>query len=155
MTVDIDRALAYRFEPLTVDAGRGRLAFFAKATGQSDPVYTDLDAARAAGHPDLPIPPSFYFGLELERPDPFEWLTALGIDLGRILHGEQSFAYHAMAYAGDGLTLRSRIVDVAVKKQGALELLTKQTSVTRGEQPIAEITTVIAVLNAVPSEVSS
>jgi acyl dehydratase len=152
MTVDASRALAYRFEPLVVTAGRGRLAFFATATGQTDPVYTDLDAAKAVGHPDLPIPPSFYFSLELERPGPFEWLTALGIDLGRILHGEQSFTYHAMAHAGDSLTLRSRIVDVAAKKQGALELLTKQTSVTRDEQPIADVTTVIAVLNPVESE---
>jgi acyl dehydratase len=152
MTVDIRKALAYRFEPLAVDAGRGRLAFFAATTGQTDPVYTDLDAAKAAGHPDLPIPPSFYFSLELGRPDPFDWLTSLGIDLSRILHGEQSFTYHAMAHAGDSLTLRSRITDVAVKKHGALELLTKKTSVTRDEQPIAEVTSVIAVLNPVESE---
>ena len=30
---------------------KGRLRFFAKATGQTDPVYTDEAAARAAGHP--------------------------------------------------------------------------------------------------------
>ena len=29
---------------------KGRLRFFAKATGQTDPVYTDEAAARAAGH---------------------------------------------------------------------------------------------------------
>ena len=152
MTVNVDKALAYRFEPLVVAAGRDRLAFFAKATGQTDPVYYDPDAAKAAGHPDLPIPPSFYFSLELERPDPFAWMTALGIDLSRILHGEQSFTYHAMAHAGDSLVLRSRIVDVVVKKQGALELLTKETSVTRDEQPIAEVSTLIAVLNPAESE---
>jgi acyl dehydratase len=147
MAVDVHKAMAYRFEPVVVTAERGRLAFFAKATGQSGPVYTDLDAARAAGHPDLPVPPSFYFSLELERPDPFGWLAALGIDVRRVLHGEQSFTYHAMAHAGDTLTLRSRIVDVAVKKGGVLELLTKQTSVARGSQPIAEAVSVIVVRN--------
>ena len=30
---------------------KGRLRFFAKATGQTDPVYSDEAAARAAGHP--------------------------------------------------------------------------------------------------------
>ena len=145
MPVDARQATAYRFEPVVVTTARERLAFFAKATGQRDPVYRDLAAANAAGHPDLPIPPSFYFSLELEQPDPFGWLTALGIDLRRVLHGEQSFRYHAMAYAGDTLTLHPRIVDVAVKKGGALELLTKQTAVTRGDELIAEAVSVIVV----------
>jgi hypothetical protein len=103
VAVDARKALDYQFEPLVVTAERGRLAFFARATGQADPVYADLDAAKAAGHPDLPIPPSFYFGLEMERPDPFGWLTALDVDLRRVLHGEQSFTCHAMACAGDAV----------------------------------------------------
>jgi acyl dehydratase len=147
VTIDAGQAMAYPFEPVVVTAARDRLAFFAKATGQRDPVYFDLDAAKAAGHQDLPIPPSFFFGLELERPDPFGWLAALGVDLRWVLHGEQSFTYHAMAHAGDTLTLRSRIVDVAVKKGGALELLTKQTDVTRGSDLIAEAVSVIIVRN--------
>jgi MaoC dehydratase-like protein len=31
-------------------------AIFARTIGQADPVYTDLAAARAAGHRDLPVP---------------------------------------------------------------------------------------------------
>jgi hypothetical protein len=100
VAVDRDKAMACHFDPLIVTVERGRLGFFAKATGQRDPVYAELPAAVAAGHPDLPVPPSFYFSLELDRPDPFGWLTALGIDLRRVLHGEQSFAYHAMAHGG-------------------------------------------------------
>jgi hypothetical protein len=49
---------------------KGRLRFFAKATGQDDPVYTDEAAARAAGHPGLPVPPTFLFCLEMESPNP-------------------------------------------------------------------------------------
>jgi N-terminal half of MaoC dehydratase len=145
VSIDAGQAMALAFEPVVVTAARDRLAFFAKATGQRDPVYSDLDAAKAAGHPDVPVPPSFFFGLELERPDPFGWLAALGVDLRRVLHGEQSFAYHASAHAGDVLTLTSRITDVAVKKGGALELLTKKTGVTRDGQPIAEAVSVIVV----------
>jgi acyl dehydratase len=147
VAIDVTKALACHFEPLVVTVERGRLAFFAQATGQSDPVYADLNAARAAGHPDLPVPPSYFFSLELEHPDPLGWLTSLGIDLRRVLHGEQSFIYHAMAHAGDTLALRSRVADVAVKKGGALELLTKQTSVTRDGQPVAEAVSVIVVRN--------
>ncbi len=145
MPVDRVKALAYQFEPLVVTAERGRLAFFARATGQADPAYADLEAAKAAGHHDLPIPPTFYFSLELERPDPFGWLTALDVDLRYVLHGQQSFAYQATAHAGDVLTLSSRITEVAAKKGGALELLTKETDVTRDGQPIAEAVSVIVV----------
>src|SRR5213076_1850421 len=44
----------------TVDVEKGRLRFFAKAIGESDPVYTDESAARDAGHPTLPVPPTFF-----------------------------------------------------------------------------------------------
>ena len=45
---------------------RGRLRFFAKAIGETDPVYTDDAAARDAGYPDLPAPPTFLFAAELD-----------------------------------------------------------------------------------------
>jgi acyl dehydratase len=109
---------------------RSRLRAFARATGQADPLYTDVDVAKQAGHRDLPVPPTFFFGIELEAPDPFEPLTALGIDLRTVLHGEQEFSYHRMAYAGDELTARSRFTDQYEKKGGALKFLVKETAVT-------------------------
>ncbi len=131
---------------LAVDAGR--LQFFAKATGQTDPVYVDTVAAAAAGHPDLPVPPSFLFGIELEQADPFGWLAELGVDLRRVLHGEQSFTYHSMAHAGDTLTATPRIKDVYSKKGGALEFIVKESTVTRADGSlVAETTSVIVVQN--------
>lgn len=118
---------------------RSRLRFFAKAIGQKDPVYTDLDAARAAGHRDLPVPPTFFTAIELESPDPFAWLDELGVDLRSILHGEQEFTYHAMAYAGDELSTRSTITDVYEKKGGALQFIVRRTEITNQDsEPIAE-----------------
>ena len=49
MAIDADKAKAYAFEPVVVTVERGRLALFARVTGQGDPVYTDVAAARAAG----------------------------------------------------------------------------------------------------------
>ena len=83
---------------MTIDAGR--LRFFAKAIGETNPVFTDIQTANAAGHRDLPVPPTFLFGIELERHDPFEWLAGVGVDLRRVLRGEQSFTYHSQAVAG-------------------------------------------------------
>lgn len=110
---------------MTVEAGR--LRFFAKAIGETDAIYTD-DAA-ATGQRALPVPPTFLFCLEMDRPDPFGWVAALGLDLGRILHGEQSFTYHAPCYAGDTLHFEAKITDSYEKKGGALLFIVKDAAV--------------------------
>jgi acyl dehydratase len=141
-----DSAVGTELPTVSVDVERGRLRLFAEAIGETDPVYTDPAAARAAGHPDLPVPPTFLFGLEMEGPDPFGYLTDLGVDLRRVLHGEQGFTYHSVAHAGDHLTFRPRITDVYRKKGGALEFLVKRTDVTRADaSPVAALTNVIVV----------
>ncbi|MEU8798528.1 MaoC family dehydratase N-terminal domain-containing protein [Spirillospora sp. NPDC048819] len=131
--------------PSTVEVERGRLRLFAKAIGETDPVYTDLGAAGRAGHRDLPVPPTFLFCLEMERPDPFVFLAEAGVDLNRVLHGEQSFTYHALCHAGDTLTFESRITDDYERKGGALRFLVRQTRVTREDEPIADLGSVIVV----------
>lgn len=132
----------------TITLDRGRLRFFAKAIGETNPVYTDVDAATGAGHPDLPAPPTFLFSIELEAPDPFAYLAALGVDLRFVLHGEQSFVYHEIAYAGDELVADPRITDVYTKKAGTLQFIVKDTAVIRADAtPIADLRSVIVVRN--------
>jgi acyl dehydratase len=126
----------------------GRLCFFAKAIGETDPVYTDEAAARAAGHRALPVPPTFLFCLEMERPDPFGWLAELGLDLGRILHGEQSFTYHAPCYAGDTLHFETKITDSYEKKGGALLFIVKDAVVRNQDGAhVADLRTTLAQRN--------
>ncbi|MEU5397911.1 MaoC family dehydratase N-terminal domain-containing protein [Streptomyces sp. NPDC005963] len=137
----LDRSLIGTTSPeLVVDVERGRLRFFAKATGQTDPVHHDLDAARAAGHRDLPVPPTFLFCLGMEVPNPFDYLEELGIDPVTVLHGEQGFEYFAQAYAGDTLTYSTRISDIYEKKGGALQFLVRDTDVTRDGELVARLT---------------
>lgn len=139
--------------PITMTMDRGRLRFFAKAIGETNPVFTDLQAAQAAGHRDLPVPPTFLFGIELESPDPFAWLSDLGVDLRRVLHGEQSFTYHCQAVAGDVLTASPRIANVYTKKGGALEFIEKTSVVTRDSGAVvADLTSVIVVRNPEPPQ---
>ena len=146
MYVNRDKALQAEFPPLQVDIERGRLRLFAKATGETNPVYLDLDAARQAGYPDLPVPPSFLGNsIELDIPDPLGWAAALGIDTSSTLHAEQSFVYHSMAFAGDSLTLHRKIKDVYTKKGGALEFVVKQTDIMRGQELLAVTWFVMAV----------
>jgi acyl dehydratase len=109
---------------------KGRLRFFAKVIGETDPVYFDEAAARQAGHRALPVPPTFLICLEGEGRDLDEMMRALDLDLGRILHAEQEFLYHRMAYAGDTLTFETRVANVFEKKGGALQFVVNETRVT-------------------------
>ncbi|MGZ0145408.1 MaoC family dehydratase N-terminal domain-containing protein [Rhodococcus qingshengii] len=147
MTVD-PSVIGREFPPtdLTVDAGR--LRFFAKAIGETNPVYTDVAAAKAAGYSDLPVPPTFLFSIELDSPDPFAWLSDLGVDLRYVLHGEQAFTYHSIAYPGETLTATSTITDVYSKKGGALDFIVKDTAVTRADgSAVADLKSVLVVRN--------
>ena len=123
------RYIGHTMEPFSVPVEAGRLKFFAKATGQADPVYTDPAAARDAGHRDLPVPPTFLFCLEMEGPNPAAIRELLGLDYRRLLHGEQQFTYHALAYAGDVLRFEQTIEDIYDKKGGALEFVVRRTRV--------------------------
>lgn len=145
----IDKSLIGTDLPITaLTVDRGRLRFFAKSIGETNPIYTDIDAARCAGHPDLPAPPTFLFSVELENPDPFAFLKSIDVDLGRVLHGEQNFVYHRTVYPGDELMARPRITDVYTKKGGALEFLVKDTVITRDDQStVAELRSVFIVQN--------
>lgn len=147
MAVDPEAAKALNFAPLTFHVERGQLRFFAKAIGEMDPVYCDVAAATDAGHPDLPVPPTFFFSMELQATDGSHYIDRLGVDMRRVLHGEQSFAYYEMVHAGETVTLRPRITDVYSKKGGALDFVVKQTEIKRNDQLVAEATNVIVVRN--------
>ena len=127
---------------------RSRLLFFAKAIGETDPVYTDAAAARDAGYPDLPAPPTFLFGAELDSGAVFRLVEALQIPIAKLLHGEQSFVYHRPACVGDTVTVRSKITDIYSKKGGALEFVVKTARATnQRDELVAELRTVIVCRN--------
>jgi acyl dehydratase len=141
----IDRKwIGHEFRPSELALERGRLRFFAKAIGETDPVYTDVDAARAAGYSDLPAPPTFLFGAELDSGATDRMLELLEIPLQKVLHGEQGFTYHGPACAGDVITVRARLTDIYDKKNGALEFVVKTSSATnQRDELVAELRSVL------------
>src|SRR3546814_18144314 len=65
--IDRERHIGIVSEPRVVDVEAGFLKFFAKAAGETDPVYFADAAARAAGHPSIPVPPTYFFSLHKIR----------------------------------------------------------------------------------------
>lgn len=127
---------------------KGRLRFFAKAIGESNPAYLDEAAARAAGYRASPAPPTFLFCALTDSGTVESVLEKLGVNIGRILHGEQQFTYHMPIYVGDVLRVRSRITDLYDKKGGALEFIVLDSSFERKDgAKVAESRAVIVVRN--------
>ena len=123
---------------------RSRLQFFAKATGELNPIYTDSAAAREAGYLDIPAPPTFLFAAELDSGASDRLLADLQIPIAKLLHGEQSFSYHRAACVGDTVTVRSTITDIYDKKNGALEFVVKTSRATNQQgETVAELRSVI------------
>ena len=113
---------------MSFDVEKQRLRFFAKATGQTDPVYFDEQAARENGHPSILAPPTFLTVVGHEQEKPYKYITDLGINFGKILHAGQTYKYHKPVYAGDVITMESQIVDLYEKKNGTLQFIEFQST---------------------------
>lgn len=146
-------AVGREFTPVTARVEPGRLRFFLNTLGESNPIYRDESAARAGGYAALPVPPTYLFCLEMmDATEPFEFLTALNIDLARVLHGEQRFDYHAPVVVGDVLTFRPKVTSVTEKKGGAMTLVVVETEVTnQAGVHVANTSRTIVVRNPRPS----
>lgn len=137
--------IGYRHPAYSVDVEQGMLRFFARVIGETNPIYTEEAAARAAGLPGLAAPPTYAFALELDQSQPFVMLEKLGIRLNRILHGSQRFIYHKPICAGDRITMHATVEDIYEKKGGALLFIIIRTEATnqRGELAVEMSKTVV------------
>jgi acyl dehydratase len=150
----VDQSVVGRtFTPVTARVEPGRLRFFLDTIGETNPLYRDKSAARAAGYADAAVPPTYLFCLEMmDAAEPFEFLNALGIDIARVLHGEQRFDYHAPIAIGDTLTFRPRVTSVTEKKGGAMTLIAIATEVINQDGVhVADTSRTVVVRNARPS----
>jgi acyl dehydratase len=142
-------AVGRSFTPVTARVEQGRLRYFVNTIGERNPIYRDAQVARTEGYSAIPAPPTYLFCLEmLDSDNPFEFLTELEINLTRILHGEQSFTYHAPVVVGDTITFRSRVTGVTDKKGGAMTMVVLVTEVTNQHGVrVAETARTVVVLN--------
>ena len=113
-------------EPYQV--GREKVREFATATGETSPLCHDVDAARAAGHPDLVAPVTFGIVVTMPAGDRVVSDPELGLDWSRVVHGEQRFEYTRPVHAGDELS--STVTVESIRAVGGNDMLTSRTDVT-------------------------
>jgi acyl dehydratase len=105
----LDRSLIGReSEPVVHEVEKNQVRRFAEALGDPSPIAVDEAAARAAGYPALVAPATFAIALASNE----RFRHSLDLGTRNILHGEQAFEYARPIFAGDRITVRSRVADV-------------------------------------------
>ena len=84
---------------------------YATAVGESEPVYHDREAARAAGFRDVVAPPMFAVVYSAGAMGPAILDPEIGIDLMRMLHGSQEFVWGEPVCSGDTITTAAEFKD--------------------------------------------
>ncbi|MFF4112094.1 FAS1-like dehydratase domain-containing protein [Streptomyces sp. NPDC001714] len=107
----LDQSFVGRTYPPTepYEVGREKIREFAEAVGDTNPVYTDPEAAKALGYSDVIAPPTFVFSITFRAAGQVVEDPQLGLDYSRVVHGDQKFAYRRPVRAGDRLTVTSTI----------------------------------------------
>ena len=138
------------FASSTIEVQRNKIDELTTAIGDDNPIYHSREAAQAAGLQDVPLPPTaptlFNFWSSKTRGND---LASLGIDVRRILHGEEEYEYLTPIYPGDVLTGISTVLDGKTRqgKDGSsMDIITTETRYrNQYDQPALNAKTTIVV----------
>ncbi len=125
ITEQARRWAAEPFAPSVFPVGRNDVLRFAHAIGATDPVHTEVEAAHAAGYPDLLAPAYFPYVIRMHAANLAgrDRLEADGsasedvppLDVKRAMAGETEIEMGVPVFAGDTVTMHKEIVDLYEK----------------------------------------
>ena len=113
---------------VTVAGGVPGRVFAVAPSEAPHPFFVDEPAARGSRHGTLIAPPTFCVRFAIQ---PFTQACAdpvLGIDLLKVLHGEQTFRYGEVIHPGDVLETTGEITDL--RQKAGMDFLTVKTTTT-------------------------
>ena len=116
--------LGMEFSPYTFEVEKGKIAEFAMAISQKEgkdqvnPLYVNREAAQKAGYKDIIAPPTFQTCFP-------HWaggglmpvIQSLGINIFKLLHGEEEYDYLGAIHPGDIMTGKAKVVDMYEKEK--------------------------------------
>ena len=105
-------AVGKEFPPTRYVVGREKIREYALATGETEPLHLDVDAARAAGFADLVAPPMFCVVYCAPAIWPAVIDPDVGIDFSRMVHGGQEFRWGPLVVAGDEIETTVRVESI-------------------------------------------
>jgi acyl dehydratase len=111
-----------------------KVAEFATAVGEDNPLFFDPDVAKSKGFPGPLAPPTFTTTQIFQVPrDEREKRLGANLDYARVLHGEQEFIYERLPVAGETLHGVMRIAKDFVKegkRGGSMRFVTYESKFT-------------------------
>jgi acyl dehydratase len=94
------------------EVSRVKIAEFADAIGDTNPVCRDRAAAQAAGYQDVIAPPTFAIVISMAGSAAAVADPGLGLNYAMVVHGEQRFEYSRPIMAGDVVTAQATISNI-------------------------------------------
>jgi acyl dehydratase len=109
----VTTAVGRSYPSVTYAVGREKVREYASATGETNPLHFDLEAARAAGYDDLVAPPMFAVVYSSSALTAAMFDPDLGVDFTRVVHGGQELVWGPLVIAGDEVTSTATVTDVS------------------------------------------
>jgi acyl dehydratase len=109
------------------EVSRVKIAEFADAIGDPNPLYRDRAAAQAAGYADVIAPPTLAIVISMASSAQAVADPGLRLNYAMVVHGEQRFEYSRQLMAGDVVTAQATISDI--KEAGRNVLMTTETQI--------------------------
>jgi len=134
--------------PYTLKVDWVKIKELVHAIGDGNPLFLEKEPALSEGYRDTPCPPTFItLAFQEFTGAYFKAFEALGVSLGDVLHGEETYEYLGEIYPGDLLTCHMVFESIVQKetKSGQMYLITLRTRVTndRGEDVLTATSLII------------
>jgi acyl dehydratase len=128
------QAVGKSYPPTVYAVGREKVREYAHAVGETNPVYIDVEAARAAGYADVVAPPMFAVVYSARSMAPAIFDPEVGMNFALMVHGGQQFEWGPLVVAGDEITTTASVKDISERDGMAFYVFQTLSTNQRGEQ---------------------
>ena len=148
VTQEMRDAIGVESQAWIVEVDKTAVRMFARSVGQTDAAFYDEQEAKRRGYRSLPAPPA-YLGTPIFNPTGSD--ATFGVRRGgrrsfstplkRVLNGGTEVEYFGDICAGDVLTARSKIADIAERSGsiGRMLITTTETSYTNQDGKLVAV----------------
>jgi acyl dehydratase len=109
-------AIGKSYPPFEYEVGKEKIAEYARAVGEENPVYFDRAAAKEAGFRDIPAPPMFAVVYSSGSVAPGIFDPDVGINFAMMVHGGQEFEWGEPVCVGDVISTVTSVKDISEKR---------------------------------------
>jgi acyl dehydratase len=128
------KAVGKTYDPIVYAVGREKIREYARAVGETEPLYLDVEAARAAGYEDVVAPPMFAVVYSAPAVGPLIFDPEIELNFAMMVHGGQEFVWGAPVVAGDEISTQASVRDISERDGRGYYVFESLSSNQRGEQ---------------------